>query len=90
MACMSLVSHKHCSQKKHENSHARVQKSPVSAPVFETFFGGLSSCSFSRAEPGSPPVVLDRARDERQAKTDEIEPEIVGALVPECDKALSV
>ena len=44
----------------------------------------------SRAEPGSPPVVLDRARDKRESEPDEIEPEIVGALVPECDKALRV
>ena len=80
------------------NSHEIVRKSPIEGTkssstrsVFcNCFLGALNSNHLSGAELNSPAVVLDRARDERKAKTEEIEPEIVGALVPECDEALNV
>ena len=69
----------------------REQKRPAPAPFFaNVFYAASRSNRLSGAELNSPAVVLDRARDERKAKTEEIEPEIVGALVPECDEALSV
>ena len=79
------------SQKNPRNRPHEGTKSSGTRSVFcNCFLGALSSNRLNGAELGSPAVVLDRARDERKAKTEEIEPEIVGALVPECDEALSV